>query len=69
MPHPTAPRVGPLPREAGPPWELDLLKAPKRHIKERHTKEFSWDPGSTEKPTEIHRKSVVGGGPAAGNRR
>ncbi len=45
------------------------IKAPTRHIKEWHIKYYFSDPGSTLKPAQIHRKSVVGGGPAAGNRR
>ncbi len=41
-------------------------KAPKRHIKEWHIKGCSSDPGSSNKPAKTNRKSIVGGGPAAG---
>ncbi len=32
-------------------------------------KEFAWDPGQSKNKARTHRKCVVGGGPAAGNRR
>ncbi len=47
---------------------LDLVEAPKRHIKEWH-RGYTSDPRSPKEPAPTYRESVVGDIPPAGSRR
>jgi hypothetical protein len=57
--------MSPPPR---PPDPGPGCKAPTRHLMEWQIKGVYWDPGSSGKPAQTHRRPVAGGGPAAGGK-